>query len=91
LTVMRYNFAVSQENIFDTQVDECLNTWEISLLDEWDLLVFLHRHGTSLLTVEHISRLLGYGTAVVAKALVKMERVGLVCRSAALKGHVFTR
>jgi hypothetical protein len=74
------------EYSLDIQFDGCLNTWGISLLDEWDLLVFLHRHSTSLITVEQISKLLGYGPPVIAKALENMERAGLVQRSRPSRG-----
>jgi DNA-binding MarR family transcriptional regulator len=76
-----YNPLVSQEISLDTQFDECLDAWGISLLHEWDLLVFLHRHRTSLTTVEQISRLLGYGKPLIVKALEQLESAGLVRRS----------
>jgi DNA-binding transcriptional ArsR family regulator len=73
----------------DTQLDECLDTWGISFLGEWDLLVFLKRHLTSLSTVEQISRLLGYGKPVVVEALEKMEQAGLVRPSRASQSARF--
>jgi DNA-binding MarR family transcriptional regulator len=86
-----YNPLVSQEISLDTQFDECLNAWGISLLHEWDLLVFLHRHRTTLTTVERISRLLGYSRALIAEALEKLERIGLVRRSRSSKEIRFYR
>ena len=32
----------------------------ISLLSEWDVLVFVYRHGASLTSAEQIARLIGY-------------------------------
>ncbi len=66
-----------------------LNTWGISSLDEWDLLIFLNRHRTSLTTVEQISRLLGYEVPVIITALDKMEKTGLVRRSRSSQGVRF--
>jgi hypothetical protein len=77
---------VSQENTPDTQFDDCLDTWGISLVVEWDLLVFLRRHRTSLVTDERISWLLGYGKNVVDKAVEEMETAGLVRRSRSSQG-----
>jgi MarR family len=47
----------------------------------WDVLVFLYRHPTSLVSAEHIARLLGYGTAEVVAALEHLEALGWVSRS----------
>jgi hypothetical protein len=73
--------AVSEEKFLDTQLDECLDTWGISSVEEWDLLAFLHGHRQILVTLEQISRLLGYREPIVRKALEKMEKAGLVQRS----------
>lgn len=47
----------------------------------WDVLVFLYRHPTSLLSAEHIARLLGYATPEVLAALEHLEALGYVTRS----------
>jgi DNA-binding transcriptional ArsR family regulator len=75
----------------NTQIAGCLDTWGISLLDEWDLLVFLHRHRKSLLTVEDISMLLGYTRSAVTGALKKFEKAGLVLRSRSSQGIRFNQ
>jgi len=67
-------------------MESCLEVLDISQLSEWDVLMFLNRHGTSLSSVEQISRLLGYGKIVVANALNKLESAGLVQRSRASHG-----
>ena len=80
-----------EEKALDAQLERCLSTWGISLLEEWDLLVFLHRHRKSLLTVEQISSLLGNDRTAVHKALRKFETAGLVRRSRSLQGIRFNQ
>ena len=58
----------------------------ISVLCEWDVLVFLHRHGASLTTAGQIASLLGYGKAAVAAALERLESIGLAQRSRSSRG-----
>jgi DNA-binding MarR family transcriptional regulator len=58
----------------------------ISLLCEWDVLVFLYRHGASLTSEGQIAGLLGYGKAAVAAALEKLESIGLAKRSRSSQG-----
>jgi DNA-binding MarR family transcriptional regulator len=82
---------VSKQRSLDRQFEACLATWGISLLEEWDLLVFLHRHRKSLLTVEQICLLLGYGNPVVGKALGTLEKAGLVRRSRSSQGIRFNQ
>jgi DNA-binding MarR family transcriptional regulator len=82
---------VSKQRSLDRHFEACLATWGISLLEEWDLLVFLHRHRKSLLTVEQICLLLGYGSSVVGKALETLEKVGLVRRSRSFQGIRFNQ
>jgi DNA-binding MarR family transcriptional regulator len=90
--ILKYNVVVvSEQRSLDTQFEACLATWGISLLEEWDLLVFLHRHRNSLLTVEQICLLLGYGTPAVGNALGKLEKAGLVRRSRSSQGIRFNR
>ena len=80
-----------ERSLVDTQIEECLATWGISVLEEWDLMVFLHRHRNSLLTVEQISLLLGSGTPAVSQALRKLETTGLVRFSRSSAGVRFHR
>jgi DNA-binding MarR family transcriptional regulator len=89
---IKYNIGVSEDSsLINTQIDGCLATWGISFLEEWDLLVFLHRHRNSLLTVEQISLLLGSGTSAVSQALRTLETAGLVRRSRSSRGIRFNR
>lgn len=58
-----------------------LNTLGIAHLAEWDVLAFIHNHGTSLASAERISTLLGYSKATVGSALESLTAKGLVQRS----------
>ena len=62
----------------DLQVEGWLKTLGIESLCPWDVLVFLYRHQPSLVSAEHIARLLGYATAEVIAALDSLESSGLV-------------
>jgi len=55
-------------------------------LVQWDALAFLHRHGTSLASAEQISRLLGYRSDALCKALDSLTASGLVVRSRNSRG-----
>ena len=46
-----------------------------------DLLLFFHRHPTSLLTSEHLVRFVGYEQELVAKTLEGLIKAGLLTRS----------
>jgi DNA-binding MarR family transcriptional regulator len=58
----------------------------ISLLSEWDVLAFVHRHGPSLTSTDQIARLIGYESTVVGAALDRLERAKLIERSGASQG-----
>ena len=67
-----------------------VKTWLLSTgidsLCRWDTLVFLYRHQASLVSVEHISSLLGYATGEVAAALEHLESRGFVKPSRTSQG-----
>lgn len=63
------------------QVEGWLETLGVECLCQWDVLVFLCRRLTSLVSGEHIARLLGWPTADVVAALDHLEPLGLVNRS----------
>ena len=65
----------------DPQVEGWLKTLGVESLCQWDMLVFLYRHQTSLAGVELIANLLGYATEPVVAALDYLESLGLVQRS----------
>src|SRR5262249_41903876 len=55
-------------------------------LCQWDVLVFLYRHQTTLVGAEHLARLLGYATEPAVAALDVLESLGLVERSRVSQG-----
>ena len=61
-------------------------TLGITTLSEWDVLSFLYRHGTSLVSAEQISLLIGHGTGPVGEALDRLELGGLIERSRPSRG-----
>jgi hypothetical protein len=65
----------------NAEVERWLKTLGVQSLCQWDVLVFLHRHPTSLLGAEYIARLLGYADDPVVAALDGLESLGLVDRS----------
>jgi hypothetical protein len=73
--------TVEQEKSLDFLVQECLESLGISLLGDWDVLVFLYRHQVSVASTEQIARLLGYPANVVGDALDTLESLRLVQRS----------
>ena len=77
---------MAQDNQPDLQVETWLKTLGIESLCQWDVLVFLYRHQSSLVSAEDIARFLGYATAEVVAALGSLESAGLVERSRVAQG-----
>ena len=77
---------MAQDEQPDLQVEDWLKTLGIESLCQWDVLVFLYRHQSSLVSAEHIARFLGYATAEVVAALDSLESSGLVERSRVSQG-----
>ncbi len=77
---------MAQDNQPDFQVEGWLKTLGIESLCQWDVLVFLDRHQSSLVSAEHIARFLGYATAEVVAALDSLGSSGLVERSRVSQG-----
>jgi DNA-binding MarR family transcriptional regulator len=69
------------EDISDAEIDSWLNNLGITSLSQWDVLVFLYRHQTSLIGADFMARLLGYTNDPVVAALDVLEFLGLVERS----------
>jgi biotin operon repressor len=80
---------MERDNPPDLQVEGWLKTLGVELLCQWDVLVFLYRHQSSLVSAEHIARFLGYATAEVVTALDSLESPGLVGRSRESQGVRF--
>jgi len=72
---------MAQDNQPDLQVEGWLKTLGIESLCQWDVLVFLYRHQSSLVSAEQFARMLGYATAEVVAALDSVESSRLVERS----------
>src|SRR6266581_1699024 len=77
---------MAQDNEPDVQVEGWLKILGIESLCQWDMLVFLDRHPSILVSAEHIARFLGYTTAEVVAALDSLESSGLVERSRVSQG-----
>jgi MarR family len=61
-------------------VHDGLQTLGVSLLIEWDALVFVYRHGTSLASAAQIAHFIGYDQATTGAALDRLESLGLIRR-----------
>jgi hypothetical protein len=72
---------MQHEHISDGEIDSWLNTLGITSLCQWDVLLFVYRHQTILVSADFIARLLGYASAPVVDALDVLEFLGLVERS----------
>ena len=70
----------------DFQIDSWLSNIGLTQLCEWDALMFLSRHGTSLASAGQIALLLGYSRTEVGKALDNLVALKLVERSRASQG-----
>src|SRR5712664_3626076 len=77
---------MAQVNQPDLQVGGWLKTLGIESLSQWDVLVFLYRHPSLLVSAEHIPRFVGHATAEVVAALDSLESSGLVERSRVSQG-----
>ena len=54
---------MSDEHPSDADIDGWLHTLGITSLCQWDVLLFLYRHQTSLVGADSIARFLGYAKA----------------------------
>jgi DNA-binding MarR family transcriptional regulator len=77
---------MAEDNQADLQVEVRLRTLGIESLCQWDVLVFLYRHQSSLVNAEHIALFVGHATAEVVAALDSVESSGLVERSRVSQG-----
>ena len=77
---------MAEDNQPDLQVEGWLKTLGIESLCQWDVLVFLYRHQSTLVSAKHFARLLGDATAEVVAALDSLESSGLVERSRVSQG-----
>jgi hypothetical protein len=70
----------------DAEVEGWLNTLSVTSICQWDVLVFLSRHQTTLLGAASLSRLLGYATESVIAALDVLASLALLERSRVSQG-----
>jgi hypothetical protein len=70
----------------DAEVEGWLQTLGVKSLCQWDVLVFLYRHQTSLFDPEYFARLLGYKAAAVVTALDALRSLGLLACSRVSEG-----
>jgi len=77
---------MAQDNQPDLQVEGWLKTLGIESLCQWDMLVFLDRHPSILVSTDHLALFVGYATAEVVAALGSLESSGLVERSRVSQG-----
>jgi hypothetical protein len=71
----------------DASVLELLQPLGVSLVTEWDTLVFLYNHSSCLGTPAEIAGLIGYGQAEIGAALRQLEETGLIERSRNAQGR----
>jgi len=77
---------VAGEKSSDFPFREHLEALGVSTLDEWDILTFLYRHGTSLTSASEIALVLGVNKAGVGVALDRLASLGLIQRSRGSQG-----
>jgi DNA-binding MarR family transcriptional regulator len=69
-----------------TEVAGWLHTLGVGSLCQWDVLIFLSRHQTTLLSAADLARLLGYASTALVVALDVLESLALVERSRISQG-----
>jgi DNA-binding MarR family transcriptional regulator len=72
---------ILHDDLSDADLDGWLTTLGMTTLCQWDVLMFLYRHPTSLVGADVIARLVGYGSDLVVAALDVLDGLGLVTRS----------
>ena len=77
---------MKKQRPLDLPIGGWLTALGVERLNQWDALVFLYRHQTSLVSAEHIARLLGYATSEIIAALDYLEPLGFVKRSRVVRG-----
>jgi hypothetical protein len=70
----------------DPEVTGWLQTLGVASLCQWDVLIFLYRHQTTLLGAAELARLLGYASDSIVFALDVLESLALVTRSRVSQG-----
>jgi DNA-binding MarR family transcriptional regulator len=87
----RADFIIEDEKPTEPSLQECLDGVGISQLSEWDVLIFVCRHGASLTSTDQIARLIGYPSEIVGDVLDRLEHEKLIERSRPSRGVRFYR
>jgi predicted transcriptional regulator len=77
---------MAPEKSADLPIRKYLEILGVSTLNEWDILTFLHRHGTNLTNAAEIALLLGGNKAGVNVILDRLAFLGLIQRSRGSQG-----
>jgi hypothetical protein len=77
---------MGHDNTVDTEVVGWLETLGITTLCQWDLLIFLYRHQTSLFGADYLACLSGYATELVVSTMASLESLEVVGRSRISQG-----
>ncbi len=77
---------MAPEKSADSPIREYLKVLGVSTLNQWDILTFLHRNGTSLTSAAEIALLLGGNKAGVGVTLDRLASLGLIQRSRGSQG-----
>jgi DNA-binding MarR family transcriptional regulator len=70
-----------QDRVTDDDVRGWLHTIGVESRCQWDLVVFLSRHRTTLMSPESLARLVGYRCETVTAAIDSLEALQLVKRA----------
>jgi hypothetical protein len=77
---------MAEESTPDAEVEGWLKALGVQSLCQWDVLIFLYRHQTTLVGAEYLACLLGYAAEPVVAALDALDSLGLVARSRVSQG-----
>jgi DNA-binding MarR family transcriptional regulator len=77
---------MAQNHTVDVEVEDWLTALGITTLCQWDLLMFLYRHQTSLFGADYLARLSGYAIELVIPAMDTLESLELIGRSRISQG-----
>lgn len=72
---------IESDKKLEIPVQSWLQGAGILLLSDWDVLMFMYRHGPSLTDAPQIASLIGYGAPVVNDALDRLEHENLIVGS----------
>ncbi|MGH9690461.1 MAG: hypothetical protein ACRD4C_05125 [Candidatus Acidiferrales bacterium] len=81
--------SCEQANPLEPLVEGCLESMGISLLMDWDMLVFLHHHGATLSSAEQMSHLLRCESIEIGNTLDRLESRRLIESSRPSRGARF--